>query len=272
MNNSEENRVIQTPQKINGRTIVFEPNSYGGRLKFYAQTASSTYWDDLWSSNPTEYHRSLKGHLPHQLRATFLRSVKPGARVLEAGCGLSHFTVACNVLGYQAEGLDWAKDTITLLQNKFPLIPFFVGDVRRLDTADNTYDAIYSPGVIEHFEEGPEKILSEMVRILKPGGIALISTPYFNSFLRSRAASFSKFQIGEFYQYAFSKEEITTKLEALGTRVIQVHPYGTSKTLTDHCWLSPLFVRIVGRGAGLLDYLPILRNWGHSCIWVARKL
>ena len=262
---------MQTSRKINGRTIVFEPTPLGGRLIFFAQTASSTYWDDLWSRNPTEYHRSLRGHLPHQLRATFLRSVKPGVRVLEAGCGLAHFTVACNALGYKAEGLDWAKNTVTILKTQFPKIPFFVGDVRRLDTADNTYDAVYSPGVIEHFEEGPEQILSEMVRILKPGGIALISSPYFNSFLKSKAASFSKSKIGEFYQYAFSEEEITTKLEALGTRVIQVFPYGTSKTLADHSWLNP-FVRVVGRGAGLLDYLPVLRNWGHSCIWVAQKL
>lgn len=49
-------------------------------------------------------------------------------------------------------------------------------DVRELPFAESTFDAIYSMGTIEHFEE-TEQALRELVRVLKPGGTAIIGVP-----------------------------------------------------------------------------------------------
>ncbi|MER6947336.1 methyltransferase domain-containing protein [Nonomuraea sp. NPDC000554] len=252
--------------------ITLDDNQQAGRcLKYYSRAADETYWTDLWKASEWSYERQLKGHLLHELRATFRKWVKPGERVLEAGCGRAHFTVAADALGYRAEGLDWSQETISRLRGLFPDIPWHVGDVRKLDFADGVFDAVYSPGVCEHFEEGPAQILAETRRILRPGGIAIISTPCMNSWLQARARRFvaARKPEGDFYQYAFSPKGMRVLLEKLGFEVPQVRPYNTVNTLINFAgWKVPQWAI---KPLLLMDYAPVLRQWGSSCVWVARR-
>jgi SAM-dependent methyltransferase len=198
--------------------------------------------------------------------------VKPGSRTLEAGCGLGRFTVALHALGYRAEGLDWSAETIARLQQSFPAIPWHAGDVRHIDCADGAFDAVYLPGVCEHFEEGPEAILIEMRRVLRSDGIAVVSTPCFNSWLQRHLErqAFSGDPCGEFYQYAFTPDGLALLLGRIGFDVLQVKPYGALETFTRYAaWQIPAGWR---RALGVaMDYLPVVREWGSTCIWVARK-
>ena len=171
---------VQSVDARDARTrerIVVDQNAVTGtRLKYYMQPADVDYWTDLWKqAGETSYVRASRGHLPHQLRQTFRRWAKRGGRTLEAGCGLGHFTVAAHALGYQAEGLDWSADTIETMRQRFPSIPWRVGDVRKLEFANASFDTVYSPGVCEHFIEGPITVLSETHRILRRGGVAIVS-------------------------------------------------------------------------------------------------
>ena len=255
--------------------IVEQDPTTGSRLKRYSQAADVDYWTGLWEqSRHVSYERERRGHLPHQLRATFRRWVRPGARTLEAGCGLGHFTVAIDATGYRAEGLDWSAATIGRLRQQFSWIPWHVGDVRRLQFAEGTFDAIYSPGVCEHFIEGPAEVIDETRRVLKPGGIAVISTPCFNEWLQRRAGRLLAFpaSIDEsaFYEYAFTVDGMAGMLARLGFAVIQTRPYAALDTLMRYGgWrVPPAFVKPV---AFSMDCLPLVRNWGSTCIWVARR-
>src|SRR5687767_8472836 len=51
-----------------------------------------------------------------------------------------------------------------------------VGDVRDLPFASDSFDAIYSMGTIEHFDE-TQRAVAEIARVLKPGGRAIIGVP-----------------------------------------------------------------------------------------------
>jgi SAM-dependent methyltransferase len=256
------------------RLVVDRDPVMGPRLKYYSRAADVTYWTALWKqARDVSYVREERGHLPHQLRATFGRWVRPSARVLEAGCGLGHFTVAATARGYHAEGLDWSAETIETLKVRFPSIAWRVGDVRRLDVADGTYDAVYSPGVCEHFEEGPTAVLAETHRVLRTGGIAVVSTPCFNAWLQRHAARLpADAEVGEarFYQYAFTPDGLATLLVQLGFEVLQVRPYATLDTFVRYGgWRVPsTFTSVL---ALPMDYLPVVRQWGSTCIWVARK-
>jgi len=269
---------VQSVDARDARTrerIVVDQNAVTGtRLKYYMQPADVDYWTDLWKqAGETSYVRASRGHLPHQLRQTFRRWAKRGGRTLEAGCGLGHFTVAAHALGYQAEGLDWSADTIETMRQRFPSIPWRVGDVRKLEFANASFDTVYSPGVCEHFIEGPITVLSETHRILRRGGIAIVSTPCFNAWHQRHVDRVTRGGHGadrEFYQYAFTPDGLTRVLAGLGFEVVQVRPYAALDTFIQHAgWRFP--PRLAHVAAGLMDYVPVVRNWGSTCIWVARK-
>jgi len=256
------------------RIVVDHDADTGTRLAYYLQAADVEYWTDLWKqAGETSYVRASRGHLPHQLRQTFRRWAKRGGRTLEAGCGLGHFTVAANALGYRAEGLDWSAETIETIRQKFPSIPWHVGDVRSLEFATESFDTVYSPGVCEHFIEGPITVLSETHRILRRGGVAIVSTPCFNRWQQRHVARVTRGGRGtdrEFYQYAFTPDGLTTLLRRLGFEVVQVRPYAALDTFIRYAgWHLP--PRLGHVAAGLMDYVPVVRDWGSTCIWVARK-
>jgi SAM-dependent methyltransferase len=254
----------------------------GPRLRQFGSAPDVDYWTSLWlGQRDVSYVRERRGHLPHQLRETFTRWVRDGARTLEAGCGLGHFTVAAHALGYQAEGLDWSEPTIDRLRQQFSSIPWHLGDVRHLPFPDESFDAIYSPGVCEHFPEGPVDILEETRRVLRRGGFAIVSTPCFNEWLQRRASTLAASAPGPdrnhaadestFYQFAFTPDGMTGLLRRLGFDVVQIRPYATLDTLVRFGgWRVPGALEYPI--AYSMDYLPIIRNWGSTCIWVARKL
>lgn len=260
----------QAPERI----VVDEDALTGTRLKYFSASPDVDYWTRRWAhAGEVSYAREMRGHLPHQLRDTFRRWVSPGARTLEAGCGLGHFTVATHVLGYRAEGVDWSGEIIGRLRQRFAGIPWHVGDVRRLEFPDQTFDAVYSPGVCEHFEEGPSAILSETRRILRPGGVAIISTPCFNAWLQRRIVEHTSAAEPDapFFQYAFTPEGLGRLVATLGFDVLQVRPYATLDSFMRYGgWRVP--VALQKPAAVALDYLPVLRQWGSTCIWVARKV
>lgn len=254
--------------------VVEHDRVTGPRLKYYGRTPDVEYWTERWTAmGDVSYERESQGHLPHQLRATFSRWVRAGARTLEAGCGLGHFTIAAHARGYRAEGLDWSEQTIERLRQRFPSIPWHVGDVRHLPFSDDIFDALYSPGVCEHFEEGPVGPLVEMRRVLKPGGIAVVSTPCFNLWLERHASGLpagDESTPSTFYQYAFTPSGMAGLLAQLGFDVLQVRPYAALATLQRYGgWHIPQPLNhALAFG---LDYVPVVRSWGSTCIWVARK-
>jgi SAM-dependent methyltransferase len=259
---------------VSERAIVEHDAGTGLREKRYYRTPDVDYWTELWAqSGGVSYARERRGHLAHQLRATFLKWVRPGARTLEAGCGLARFTVAAHARGYRAEGLDWSAPTIERLRQRFPEMTWHVGDIRHLTFAEGAFDAIYLPGVCEHFEEGPTAVLDEARRVLRRGGVAIISTPCFNGWLqRHRPAPPQPGGTAEFsfYEYAFTPSGLSAVLERLHFDVLQIHPYSVLNTFVRaNGWRVP---RPVSTALSFgMDHLPVVRRWGSSCIWVARK-
>ena len=59
-------------------------------------------------------------------------------------------------------------------------------------------------------------------------------------------------------------------LERLGFRVLQIRPYAALDTLECYGgWRVPRHLK--DALAFGLDYMPVIRNWGSTCIWVAQK-
>jgi ubiquinone/menaquinone biosynthesis C-methylase UbiE len=102
-----------------------------------------------------------------------------GQRVLDVGCGvgndLSRF--ACG--GAQVAGIDLAEHSIELARRNFQLRglhgEFYVMNGEQLEFPDCNFDLVYCHTVL-HFTPRPERMVSEIHRVLKPGRQAIVMT------------------------------------------------------------------------------------------------
>jgi len=173
--------------------------------------------------------------------------------------------------GYDIEGIDFASNAIQQLKKYDPSLPVQVGDVTALPHADNSIDAYYSGGVVEHFEGGPFKALAEAHRVLSPGGKLIITVPFFNPIRRLKmklrfwgrdpmyrdtvAMNCNEFSVTEvpnskvqFCEYYFSQREFAAILRQAGFRILEAYPW--SVEWGEFC---QTLYGLMGRGAGAVQ-------------------
>jgi ubiquinone/menaquinone biosynthesis C-methylase UbiE len=111
-----------------------------------------------------------------QLLAEFWAN-RSGSRLLEIGCGLGNDLVLLSQLGFEVTGIDLAPPAVEVARKHLEIRntpgKVVIGNVEELEFADESFDAIYSSGVIQHTPD-IEKATREMMRVLKSGGKMLI--------------------------------------------------------------------------------------------------
>jgi cyclopropane fatty-acyl-phospholipid synthase-like methyltransferase len=107
-----------------------------------------------------------------------------GARILDAPCGSGALAAALAERGFAAVGADLDTEAATILGPAFSKVN--LND--SLPWKERTFDAVFSTEGIEHLENH-FSFLREVCRILKPGGILLLTTPNITA-LRSRVRFF----------------------------------------------------------------------------------
>jgi SAM-dependent methyltransferase len=93
-----------------------------------------------------------------------------GDKVLEIGCGTGADLLQFARHGAIATGIDLTSSHVELARRRLGgLAQVSQADMRQLPFADDSFDYIYSHGVLHHSDE-PEKVIREMFRVLRPGG------------------------------------------------------------------------------------------------------
>jgi SAM-dependent methyltransferase len=121
-----------------------------------------------------EEHRYQKEwHIPSA--ANF--AATSGLKVLEIGCGLGTDGAQFAQAGADYTGIDLTEAAIDLARRRFAMSglkgDFRVSDAEKLDFADESFDLVYSHGVLHHTPD-IEAAIGEVYRVLKPGGRAVI--------------------------------------------------------------------------------------------------
>ena len=136
-------------------------------------------WTEWWLNSSTEHE--IRQWDYYGLRPWILKFAPRYGKTLEAGCGLARWCFYLSKMGIDIEGVDFSQPTIEYLnawqkENDFNL-RFTKGDVQHLPYQNDSLSGYLSFGVVEHFIEGPHRPIQEAFRVLRPGGIAIITTP-----------------------------------------------------------------------------------------------
>lgn len=106
-----------------------------------------------------------------------------GQRVLDWGCGPGFLLEKLCARGIEAAGLEFSADSMCQAIERCSRLPSFSGvtAVDRIPTAipEASFDVVFLVEVIEHLlPEQIDSTLEEINRLLKPGGVVVISTPH----------------------------------------------------------------------------------------------
>ena len=205
-------------------------------------------WSDEWNKYSIEVE--IRKWDYYGLRPWIVKYAPRYGNVLEAGCGLGRWVFYLSRLGVNIEGLDFSKPTIDYLNqwktdNNF-IIKFIEGDATALPYESNSLGGYISLGVVEHFIEGPHRPLQEAHRVLRPGGIAIISTPSISWLLAYRKSKTKikktikkligrKIEEETFYQYEYRPKTLKKFVADSGLKVTN---YGGIDLLYTFCELG----------------------------------
>ena len=126
--------------------------------------------------------------------------------------------------GAKCYGVDISLPIVRLAKAEFGNLTLRAprGDVRWLPYRAASFDAIYSMGTIEHFDE-TDQAIDEIFRILKPGGRAVIGVPNrWDPFLRPLMVAIM-YRLGLYgygFEKCYSRKALRRMLEEAGFEVV----------------------------------------------------
>lgn len=129
-----------------------------------------------------EFRYRTEAHILDELNAIDFKNKK----VLEIGLGQGADSMQIINRGGIYFGIDLTEESVRRVKERFRLFDKPYEEVRLANAedipyAENSFDIVYSHGVIHH-SPNIEKIVSEIYRVLKPGGQAVIMLYHKNSY------------------------------------------------------------------------------------------
>jgi ubiquinone/menaquinone biosynthesis C-methylase UbiE len=125
-------------------------------------------------------HRTRAGRLLRQrLAATVELLGAPAGDVLDVGMGAGRLCVELDRAGWRVSGVDLSPAMVAAARKRLPHIAdrLVEGPIEDLPFADASFDAVTATGVLEYATRDLPGAVAELARVLRPGGIAVVSFP-----------------------------------------------------------------------------------------------
>ena len=133
--------------------------------------------------------------------------------VLEAGSGEGYGTNMIADVANEVTGVDYDASAVAHVKVRYPRVQIKQGNLADLPIEDSSVDVVVNFQVIEHLWDQLQFLL-ECVRVLRPGGELLISTPNRMTFSPGRDTPLNPFHTRE-----LNAAELTELLEEAGFEV-----------------------------------------------------
>ena len=114
--------------------------------------------------------KQISGHEYHRPLELIKKILKPGAKVLDYGCGVGYFVRLLKNAGYNALGAEYDDVAAKDAAYNTGCQVFSLDELNKI--TENQYllfDCVYLGSVFSHLKE-PLKVIHSLARIIKPGG------------------------------------------------------------------------------------------------------
>ena len=255
----------------------------------FSRARAAQKWNDLYSRHTNVLEEVNFRDRRDLAVSEIARHITPGGRVLDLGCGTG--PVLCELLRQDIDciGIDYSPDMLEFARRRLrsqalDASRVLQGDCRRTPFSDKSFDAVICLGVISYVENY-EVVLEEIRRILKPGGLLLVSfRNRFNPLLSDPVALVKRlikrllgrteperYEIGQFLDHRVFRRKIAPlQFRFLGFRGIGFGPFRVGGR---SLWTERRSVAISRRLAALLRTLrltPLERWLADVSVWIYR--
>jgi SAM-dependent methyltransferase len=192
------------------------------------------YYEELWERLPD----GLEPERFARRRAFLLGEARAGERALDLGCGAGEFAAALAEAGVHVTGADVAEAALLRARKRNPGLEFvrvpFDGP---LPFEDCSFTLAWAGEVIEHIADtGPW--LSEVRRVLAPGGRLLVTTPaHGRSQVLLRGVERLSEPLGE-HLHLYTRRSLTGLLGEFGFDPVRVREVGGVPLLRESLWAT----------------------------------
>jgi ubiquinone/menaquinone biosynthesis C-methylase UbiE len=198
-----------------------------------------------------------------------------GKKILDLGCGPGRYAKLLSERGAKVVGLDNSKHSLEIARTQAPNVKFILGDVEKLPFKSGEFDIVLATLVIGHLPKW-DKVLGEVRRVLKKGGIFIFSIHNpIREVTDKERWFFKKFR----YVNDYFRERNTYDTWGKGEKKFVVsHHHKTYGTIIRY---------LVNNGFEIIDYedckpLPEAKkkypkqyelaiNFPYFCVWKAKK-
>jgi ubiquinone/menaquinone biosynthesis C-methylase UbiE len=179
---------------------------------FYMAVYTTEIASEIITSDNPIHQRLLKAYV--------LAADKVHGNLLEVGCGEGRGVTWLMPKVEKFSAIDKITEIVEGLKKKFPQGNFISGNIPPLPYEDNTFDCVVSFQVIEHIKDD-NLYLEEISRVLKPNGLALITTP-------NRPMSLSR---NPWHEREYTADELTSLAKKYFTKVEMKGITGNEKVM-----------------------------------------
>jgi 2-polyprenyl-3-methyl-5-hydroxy-6-metoxy-1,4-benzoquinol methylase len=185
-------------------------------------------------------------------------------RLLDIGCSSGALLMSARALGFNAEGVELSADAADTARRAG--LKVFTGSLDAARFPAATFDAAILMEVIEHLDD-PRAMLAECRRILKPGGILLVTTPNAGSWTaRIRGARWTGYNLTAMGGHVsfFNSRSIRMIAERTGFETARIETRNVRFFERSEC---PAAVYAVAKlGSELLNWPAQLFGQGHDLL------
>jgi ubiquinone/menaquinone biosynthesis C-methylase UbiE len=158
----------------NALTVAASNQDVKAVVEHFDRLSASGDWSRLYAiSDGFTYHF-------HVRRARVLELLpRRLGRVADVGCGPGVMVEAVLERGGTFDGVDLSPEMVREAQDRYghlPGVSFRTGNIEALDLPSDSYDQVIVMAVIEYLKT-PDRALAEVARIMRPGGLAIVTVP-----------------------------------------------------------------------------------------------